>query len=1001
MKQTLFDVTGMTCSACVSNVEKAVKKLPGITRAEANLLGNSMLVEHDPNQTTMEAVQAAIEAAGYSATPRLPQGHGAAPAPQKNGFDASKAIAAMKRRAVVSFGFMVPLMYLSMAPMMGLPLPASLVGVENAIPMAFTQLLLCLPVVLVNSAYFRGGFKALWHRSPNMDSLVAVGTSSALIYGIFAIYHMGWALGAGNHMVAAHYLHDLYFESAGMILALITLGKTLEAVGKGRTGAAITALLNLAPKTALRLRNGQEETIPVEGIQPGDTLAVKPGSRVPVDGIVLQGTSAVDESALTGESVPVEKAPGDTVTGATVNTSGYIVMQAKRVGNDTTLAQIIALVEQAGATKAPIARLADAISGIFVPVVMGIAALTFAGWLLAGSQVEFALARAIAVLIISCPCALGLATPVAIMAGTGQGAKNGILFKSAQALEGFGKIHTMVLDKTGTVTSGKPVVTDILPLASDEPTLLALAAGVEAMSEHPLAKAIVQEAATRNIAPLQASGFTALSGLGLRAQTPLGLCVAGNLRLMNQQGINTAAAGTLPTTLAEAGKTPLYFALNGSLAGIIAVADKPKPSSAAAIAALKQRGVHVVMLTGDNAATAEAVRREVGIDEAIADVLPQDKDAQVQRFMTQGHKTAMVGDGINDAPALARADVGVAIGAGAEVAIESAEVVLIKSDLWDAVTAFDLSRATLKNIKMNLFWAFFYNILGIPLAAGLLYPAFGLTLNPMFAAAAMGLSSVFVVTNALRLNLFQKPVPPQGVIVQPAATLPASTQATTQGSVTTAQPAPPAPLTSRNSAPFPTMAAVNAAKTAEGTAEACPIPIAGQAPGQTPFGQTTLTPLNTVQTQPKDVAPEDAQWVMTVNGMTCGHCKARVEKALATLPGVTATVTLETKQVHIAAPETTTAEALQTAVQEAGYEVVTMEATQQTATAQWTMTVNGMTCGHCKARVEKALATLPGVTATVTLETKQVAVTAPQNVDAATLEKTVTDAGYEVISVID
>ena len=999
MKQTIFDVTGMTCSACVSNVEKAVKKLPGITRAEANLLGNSMLVEHDPTQTTVETVQAAIEGAGYSAAPRLPQGQGTAPAPQKNGFDASKAVAAMKRRAAISFGFMVPLMYLSMGPMMGLPLPASLVGVENAIPMAFSQLLLCLPVVLVNSAYFRGGFKALWHRSPNMDSLVAVGTSSALIYGIFAIYHIGWALGAGNHMVAAHYLHDLYFESAGMILALITLGKTLEAVGKGRTGAAISALLNLAPKTALRLRNGQEETIAVEEIQPGDTLAVKPGSRVPVDGVVLQGTSAVDESALTGESVPVEKAPGDTVTGATVNTSGYIVMQAKRVGNDTTLAQIIALVEQAGATKAPIARLADAISGIFVPVVMGIAALTFAGWLLAGSEVEFALARAIAVLIISCPCALGLATPVAIMAGTGQGAKNGILFKSAQALEGFGKIQTMVLDKTGTVTSGKPVVTDILPLASDEPTLLALAAGVEGMSEHPLAKAIIQEAAARSITPVQASGFTALSGLGLRAETPLGLCVAGNLRLMTQQGIDTAAAGSLPTTLAEAGKTPLYFALNGSLAGIIAVADRPKPSSAAAIAALKARGVHVVMLTGDNAATAEAVRREVGIDEAIADVMPQDKDAQVQRLMAHGHKTAMVGDGINDAPALARADVGVAIGAGAEVAIESAEVVLIKSDLWDAVTAFDLSRATLKNIKMNLFWAFFYNILGIPLAAGLLYPMFGLTLNPMFAAAAMGLSSVFVVTNALRLNLFQKPVPPQGAIVQgdiaqPATTPQAVAHNATQPGTTTAQPA------QRTPAPFPTMAAVKAANTAERTTQACPIPTAGSAPAITSFGQTALAPMNTLLAQPKAVTPQAAQWVMTVEGMTCGHCKARVEKALAALPGVSATVTLETKQVHIAAPETTTAEALQTAVQEAGYEVLTMEATQNTGTAQWTMTVNGMTCGHCKARVEKALATLPGVTAAVTLETKQVAVTAPQGVDAATLEKTVVDAGYEVVSVV-
>lgn len=751
-----YDITGMTCSACATHIEKAVNKLPGVQKAEVNLLANSMQAEYNDDVTPQEIVDA-IEKAGYGATPVLPKGAAAGVASVANKqTPMEKEIKSMKHRLIVSFAFLIPLMYISMGHMVGLPLPGFLSGTQNAVSFALTQFLLTIPIVLVNNKFFTGGFRSLWHRSPNMDSLIALGSSAALVYGIFALYRIGWGLGHGDQAVVAHYMHDLYFESAATILTLITLGKTLEAVSKGRTGAAINALMDLAPKTALRLQDGAEVEVPLEEVQPGDVLVVKPGARVPVDGVLLEGHSAVDEAALTGESLPVDKNPGDNVTGATVNSNGYFTMRAERVGDDTTLAQIVALVEQAGASKAPIAKLADKISGVFVPIVMAIALVTFIAWMVFGNGIEFALARAISVLVISCPCALGLATPVAIMVGTGRGAKNGILYKNAEALETLCHVDTVVLDKTGTVTAGKPHLTDIIPFGTDEVSLLQLAAGLEAKSEHPIAHAITEDAAARSITATEVQSFQALSGLGLRGEVNGSICFAGNLRLMQEQNIDITQVKNLPDKLAAEGKTPLYFAKDGQLVGIIAVADLPKPTSAAAISALQKRGLRVIMLTGDNTATANAIRALVGADEVIADVLPQDKDRVIKELMDDGHKVAMIGDGINDAPALARANVGIAIGAGTDVAIESADIVLVKSDLVDAVTAYDLSRKVLRNIKQNLFWAFIYNIIGIPFAAGLFYALSpSLLLSPMFAAAAMSLSSVFVVTNALRLNFFR------------------------------------------------------------------------------------------------------------------------------------------------------------------------------------------------------------------------------------------------------
>lgn len=750
MKQK-FDVTGMTCSACSAHVEKSVSKLEGVQCVNVNLLQNSMVVEYDDNALGTTDIIHAVESGGYGASV---QGENKTQEAPKN--VAAEEMHHMKRRLIASFCFLIPLFYISMGHMMGAPLPAILLGDENVMIFALTQLFLTIPVLIINKKYYVVGFKALWNKAPNMDSLIALGSAASVVYSVFAIYSMAYAMGHGDLMTAHHYGMELYFESAAMILTLITVGKYMETRSKGKTSEAISKLMDLAPKTATVLRNGVEQEIPVEEVVTGDTIIVKPGQRIPVDGKIIEGFSAVDESAITGESIPVEKQVGDTVIGATVNKSGYFRMTATRVGKDTTLSQIIALVEEAGASKAPIAKLADKVSGVFVPVVITIAVLAAVIWFVAGNQpFSFALSIGIAVLVISCPCALGLATPTAIMVGTGKGAEYGILVKSAESLEIAHQVQTVVLDKTGTLTEGKPVVTDVV-LAKGilRNRLLKQAAAVEALSEHPLAEAIVAYAKEKEVAFEKAENLTATAGQGVEADVAGKHILAGNLKMMQERGIQLEEWEAKAVDLAEAGKTPLFFAENETFLGIVALADTLKPTSKAAVDAFHQMGIEVVMLTGDNKRTAQAIAKELDI-QVIAEVLPQDKEREVRRLQEQGKKVAMIGDGINDAPALMRADVGVAIGAGTDVAMESADIILMKSDLMDAVTAIELSHATIRNIKENLFWAFFYNACGIPLAAGVFYPLLEWKLNPMFAAAAMSFSSAFVVGNALRLRLFR------------------------------------------------------------------------------------------------------------------------------------------------------------------------------------------------------------------------------------------------------
>ncbi len=748
MKQR-FSVTGMTCSACSSHVHGAVSRLVGVEDTQVNLMTNSMTVSYDPARVTDTMIIDAVRAAGYDAAPMGAQPKSAESKPPRT------TLSAMKRRLWLSFAFLIPLMYLSMGHMVGLPLPAFLNGHHNAVAFALTQLLLCLPIVYVNRAYYEKGIPALYRRAPNMDTLVAVGSLAALVYGVFALYRMAHGLAVGDMALVARYHEDLYFESAAMILTLITLGKFLETRSKNKTTQALQALMDLAPKTAVVERDGAELTVPLEQVLSGDVVIVRSGGRIPVDGVVIEGHAAVDESAITGESVPVEKDVGSSVISATVNQNGYLKVRATRVGEDTTISQIIRLVEDAGAKKAPIAKTADKIAAVFVPIVMVLAFVTAIVWLLFGSAEE-ALSSAICVLVISCPCALGLATPVAIMVGTEQGAKNGILIKSGEALEIAHKGSCVVLDKTGTVTVGKPTVTDCLPLSVSEEELLRVAAALESRSEHPLSAAIMAEVSARGIETPPVTAFETLPGRGVSATVDGARCYAGNERLMHENGIDIAAVQHTLNALADDGKTPLIFAKNGEVIGVMAAADRPKDTSREAIAALKEMGISVRMLTGDNRRAAEAIAADVGVDEVIAEVLPQDKEAVIAAMCENGQTVAMVGDGINDAPALVRADVGMAIGAGTDVAVESADIVLMKNDLRDVVTAIRLSRAVIRNIRQNLFWAFFYNCLGIPLAAGVFYPLLGLRLSPMIGAAAMSLSSVFVVTNALRLRRFHK-----------------------------------------------------------------------------------------------------------------------------------------------------------------------------------------------------------------------------------------------------
>ena len=761
-----FDVTGMTCSACSSRVEKCVSKLEGVEEVTVNLLTNSMQVKYDENVLEEQGIIDAVVHAGYGASPARESsgfagGSKGAPAGQaqrqqgENGKNpVQEHLEYMKKRTFWSFVFLIPLMYVSMGHMIGAPLPGFLHGMVNAVAFAMTQFLLCLPVLYINRGYFTKGFSTLLHGAPNMDTLIAVGSAASLVYGIFAIYRMGYGLGVQDMELVERYLHDLYFESAVMILALINIGKYLEARSKGKTSQAIEKLMDMAPKTAFVERDGMVLEIPAEEILPGDVLQVKPGSSVPADGVILEGSTSVDQAAITGESIPVQKNPGDSVIAATMNKAGFFRMKATKVGKDTTFAQIIRLVEDASASKAPIAKMADKIAGVFVPVVMAIALITGIAWVIAGAEFEFALSCAISVLVISCPCALGLATPVAIMVGTGKGAENGILIKSGEALEVTHSIQSVVLDKTGTITQGTPEVTDIQAFGMEKQELLKIAGALEKKSEHPLAEAVLKKAEEEGILLPEVQEFQAVPGKGIQGKIQGIQYYAGNLKFMEERQIDTSKVEKQVERLAEEGKTPLIFATEEQVLGILAAADLVKPTSAQAIRELKKLGIQVIMLTGDNERTAKAIQKQLDLDTVIAEVLPQDKEREVAKLQAEGKTVAMVGDGVNDAPALARADVGIAIGAGTDVAIESADIVLMKNDLLDVVTAVGLSKAVIRNIRENLFWAFFYNACGIPLAAGLLYPVFGLKLSPMFGAAAMSLSSLFVVSNALRLRFF-------------------------------------------------------------------------------------------------------------------------------------------------------------------------------------------------------------------------------------------------------
>lgn len=876
-----FDVTGMTCSACSSHVEKSVGKLTGVENVSVNLLTNSMQVEFDENKLDTAGIIKAVEDAGYGAAVKDEHAKSGAKTSGQSGSQENNGLSAveqnvknMKKRLIVSLIFWIPLMYVSMGHMiyqwLNIPMPPFtmnfLHGNENAITYAFTQFLLLLPILIANQKYFKNGFKTLWHRSPNMDSLIAIGAGAAILYGIFAIYRIGYAMGHGDMMVVHQYAHDLYFESAGTILTLITIGKYLETKSKGKTSEAITKLLNLAPKTVTVVRDGVEQVVDAADVGKGEIFLVKPGESVAVDGIVLEGKSSFDESAITGESIPVPKQEGDAIVSASMNKSGLIRAKATKVGEDTTIAQIIRLVEEASSSKAPIAKMADKIAGVFVPTVITIALITGVIWLISGATFEFAMSTAIAVLVISCPCALGLATPVAIMVGTGKGAENGILIKSGDALETAHQIDTVVLDKTGTITQGKPVVTDIICAAgksADKTQLLQIAGSLEKGSEHPLAEAIVNYCVTNNISLEKVTDFNALFGKGIEGTVSGTHYYAGNEKMMEEKGISLSAEQKNQIReLAKQGRTPLLFADENQFLGIVAVADVVKPTSKEAVQKFRDYGIHVIMLTGDNEVTAQAIKEQVGIDEVIAGVLPTQKEEKISALKQAGHKVAMIGDGVNDAPALASADVGIAIGAGTDVAIESADIVLMKNDLLDAVGAVKLSKAAIRNIKENLFWAFFYNSIGIPLAAGVLYPLFQIKLNPMFGAAAMSLSSVCVVSNALRLR-WVKLHDAKKTQSEPYQDVAAST-----------------------------IADINQHNALD----------------------------NNIKSTNNDKGESTMTTTISIEGMMCAHCQAHVEKALKEVAGVTeVTVSLENKNAVVTGDASV--EALKQAVVDAGYEV--------------------------------------------------------------------------------
>lgn len=890
-----YHITGMTCSACSSHVEKSCNKLNGVEQASVNLLTETMDITYDPEKLTQEDIVDAVVKAGYGASLLEENGKPAASSGKETtgrGSDslhakAQKEEKAMRWRLGISIAFLIPLMYVAMHHMyhewFGIPVPAFITrtmhGNANAMNFALTQFLLLLPILYMNRKFFSVGFKTLFHLSPNMDSLIALGATAATGYGIFAMYRISYGLGYGDMAVVEHYSHDLYFESAGMILTLITVGKYLEGRSKGKTSDAITKLMDLSPKTAVVLtENGEEKEIPTNEVRTGDIFLVKPGSSVPVDGTVVEGNSSIDESAITGESIPVEKQAGDHVVSATINKAGFLKCRADRVGDDTTLAQIIHLVEEASASKAPIAKLADRVAGVFVPVVIGIALVTLLGWLLSSATPEFAISSAIAVLVISCPCALGLATPVAIMVGTGVGANHGILIKSGEALQQAKEVNTVVLDKTGTVTSGKLHVEQILIAGGNTPDpkgtsdsmsksrLVEIAAALEKKSEHPLAEAIVDYAVGEKLSIPEVADFRATFGRGVEGNLQDKKYYLGNLAFLEEHGIAVSETEKEQINhMAEAGMTPLHLAEEHRFLGVIGVADEIKASSFRAIKAWEKMGIRVIMLTGDNRRTAEAVRQKLGIAEVVAEVRPQDKEQKIRQLQEQGCKVAMVGDGINDAPALAAADVGMAIGAGTDVAIESADIVLMKSDLRDAVTAMKLSRSVIGNIKQNLFWAFFYNSIGIPLAAGLLYPAFQIRLTPMFGAAAMSLSSIFVVGNALRLRGFRSGFEKE--------------QDSGSNQISAAQ--------------------------------------------ETVKSETVESESVKTESERKQ---NNMTKVITIEGMMCAHCTGRVQKALEAVEGVSeVTVSLENKNATVVANDQVSEDTLKAAVTEAGYEVTDIQ----------------------------------------------------------------------------
>ena len=896
MKNEKFHITGMTCAACQANITRNVGKLDGVEEVNVSLLANQMTVAYDEEKTDEQAIIHAVTEIGYGAS-----GTGTE-AQKDSGFGkewqnrremTEENQKEMQRRLITSVAILIPLMYVAMGPMMSLPVPGFLVGMENSLIPALTQLLLTVPVMIINRHFYQSGFKALVKKAPNMDSLVAIGSAAAFVYGVFSMYRMAYGFGHGDMDLVHQYGHELYFESCAMILTLITVGKYLEARSKAKTSDALRKLVDLAPKTAVVLRDGIEQVIPAENVTAGDIVVIKPGGSIPVDGVVTEGHGYVDQAAITGESVPVEKKAGDEVISATINKNGSFLFRASRVGDDTTLAQIIRLVDEAGNTKAPIARLADRVSGVFVPTVIIIAILTAIVWLIAGQSFEFALSNAIAVLVISCPCALGLATPVAIMVGTGKSAEYGILIKSAVSLETLHSIDTIVLDKTGTITVGHPSVTDVIlwNKKNTREEFLAAAAAVEAGSEHPLAVAVVEKAGQEGLVLPKTEAFDSLAGRGVSAVINGKRYLAGNMAFLQENGLLKQPelqkkVQEQADSLASEGKTPLLFACDEEMEGIIAVADTVRETSKAALRQFKEAGLKVVMLTGDNRITAEAIRKRLDIEEAISEVMPTQKESCIRELQEKGHKVAMVGDGINDAPALTRADVGIAIGAGTDIAIDSADVVLMKDSLADVVTAIDLSKSVIRNIRMNLFWAFFYNVCGIPVAAGLLYPMFNIRLSPMIGAAAMSLSSVCVVTNALRLRFFK------------GRTLPSDT-AEEQKKNGTAD---------------------------SGTAELRTAEISAGDDSHESNKEANWEVKKEERNgekMPSGKGEKEMEKVIEVEGMMCAHCQMHVQKALAAVEGVSeAAVDLEAKKAVVKLSQEVSDETLMKAVEDAGYTAV-------------------------------------------------------------------------------